>query len=116
MQLASTIHGLTKTKEHRTWQGMQQRCHNPNNKDYKSYGGRGIRVCDEWREDFLNFLNDVGYAPSKDHTKSMERYDSSMKHRAVPHRIAAAEQLYSFVYKDTKLRRNKNLITFKELC
>lgn len=30
------------------WQGMKQRCNNPNNKDYELYGGRGIRICEEW--------------------------------------------------------------------
>ena len=35
--------------------GMIQRCHNEKNKNYKSYGGRGITVCDEWRFDFKNF-------------------------------------------------------------
>lgn len=35
--------------------GMLQRCNNPNNKDYKNYGGRGIKVCKEWEEDFMNF-------------------------------------------------------------
>ena len=36
------------------WNKLFQRCYNPNNKDYKNYGGRGIRVCDEWH-DYLAF-------------------------------------------------------------
>lgn len=35
--------------------GMLQRCNNPKNKDYKRYGERGIKVCKEWEEDFMNF-------------------------------------------------------------
>lgn len=34
---------------------MKGRCYNPNKPDYKWYGGRGIRVCDEWKESYLNF-------------------------------------------------------------
>ncbi len=34
---------------------MKQRCYNPNNKSYNNYGGRGITVCDEWRNSFRNF-------------------------------------------------------------
>ena len=30
------------------WHSMRDRCNNPNNKDYKYYGGKGIKVCDEW--------------------------------------------------------------------
>jgi hypothetical protein len=39
---------------------MIQRCHNPNDKDYFKYGARGIYVCDEWRYNFLAFLEDMG--------------------------------------------------------
>lgn len=37
------------------WSNMIQRCHNPNNRQYCSYGGRGITVCDEWRNDYPCF-------------------------------------------------------------
>jgi hypothetical protein len=39
---------------------MQQRCYNPDNKDYTNYGGRGITICPAWRTDFYNFLEDMG--------------------------------------------------------
>lgn len=51
-----------------TYNGMQQRCHNPNNTHYAYYGGRGIRVCDRWRESFDNFLADMGERPSTDYS------------------------------------------------
>ncbi len=37
------------TGEYSTWRGMIQRCHNPEAKGYENYGGRGIKVCNEWR-------------------------------------------------------------------
>ena len=37
------------------YKGMMSRCHNKNSWNYKWYGGKGITVCDEWRNDFLNF-------------------------------------------------------------
>lgn len=37
------------------WRNMIQRCHNPNHRQYCSYGGRGITVCDEWRNDYSCF-------------------------------------------------------------
>lgn len=41
---------------HKTWQGMKQRCNNPNHNGYKRYGARGIKLCDEWNNSFHDFL------------------------------------------------------------
>jgi hypothetical protein len=41
---------------------MRQRCENPNRKDFRNYGARGITVCERWRE-FANFLADMGQRP-----------------------------------------------------
>lgn len=40
---------------YRTWSNMRQRCRNPNNPEYRNYGGRGIKVCLEWDTDFFAF-------------------------------------------------------------
>ena len=48
-------HRKTKTRLYNVWTHMIQRCYNPKNTAYKRYGGRGITVCDEWRNSFLNF-------------------------------------------------------------
>jgi hypothetical protein len=37
------------------WDGIKQRCMNPNTKYYKRYGGRGISICKEWSDDFRVF-------------------------------------------------------------
>ena len=45
--------GWTKNRKlYRVWGGMLSRCNNPNHPLYKNYGGRGIKVCDEWKNDF----------------------------------------------------------------
>lgn len=49
---------------YKIWQGIRQRCNNPNDKDYGSYGGRGIKVCDEWdnsAERFIVWALENGY-------------------------------------------------------
>lgn len=48
-------HGATKTKLYSVWSQMIQRCTNPNHKRYSDWGGRGITVCDEWKNDFAVF-------------------------------------------------------------
>ncbi len=52
---------------------MKERCRNPNNPAYSSYGGRGITVCERW-SDFQNFIDDMGKKPSPSH--SIERLDN----------------------------------------
>lgn len=56
------------TPEYRIWDAMKARCCNLNNKHFKNYGGRGIRVCDRWLDSFANFLADVGRRPSPNHS------------------------------------------------
>lgn len=56
--------GATKTYEFNVWVNMRNRCSNPKNRAFPSYGGRGIRVCDRWQQ-FTAFLEDMGRAPSK---------------------------------------------------
>lgn len=53
-------HGMTGTPEYNSWRDMVQRCINPNNDNYKHYGGRGITVCPEWRDSFEAFYRDMG--------------------------------------------------------
>lgn len=55
-----TKHGLRNHKLYYLWSGMRQRCNNPNGEFYNYYGGRGIKVCDEWdnkKDGFINFYN-----------------------------------------------------------
>jgi hypothetical protein len=53
-----------KTSEYHSWQAMWRRCTNPKHKSYADYGGRGIRVCDRWK-DFSKFLEDMGLKPGR---------------------------------------------------
>ena len=61
------------TAEYRTWKAIRLRCKNPKTKDFKYYGGRGIRVCGRWNN-FRFFLLDMGRRPSPKHT--IERIDN----------------------------------------
>lgn len=58
----------TRTPELTAWTNMKDRCNNRNYQGYKNYGGRNIRVCDEWLHDFNAFHNDVGDKPTKQHS------------------------------------------------
>jgi len=74
-------HGMTKTRLHEIWIGMKKRCYNKNCKQYKWYGARGIKICENWNSSFIDFYkwskengymenleldridNDKGYSP-----------------------------------------------------
>lgn len=62
-----TIHGQaskrSRTVLYKTWAGMKRRCTNPNATGYENYGGRGIRVCDEWMHSFEAFAEHLGERP-----------------------------------------------------
>lgn len=50
-------HDLSHTRLHNIWTGMKTRCYNKNAVKYPNYGGRGIKVCDEWLNDFMSFYD-----------------------------------------------------------
>ena len=49
--------------EYRAWSQMKNRCYNPNSNRYRTYGARGIRVCEQWRQSFHQFSSDMGPRP-----------------------------------------------------
>jgi hypothetical protein len=56
-------HGYCASRTYKSWQSMKARCMNPTSPDYEEYGGRGITVCDRWKNSFENFLTDMGERP-----------------------------------------------------
>lgn len=71
------LHGLSHHPLYHKWEGMMDRCNNPNRKSYKNYGGRGIQVCERWL-DPANFISDIealGPRPTPRH--SIDRKDNN---------------------------------------
>lgn len=79
------IHGAARKNKclnplYGTWSGIKSRCHNPNDESYKSYGARGIEMCERWRNSFEAFLADIkelGPKPSPAH--SLDRWPDNNK-------------------------------------
>lgn len=60
-----TTHGKCKTPTYKVWCRMINRCYRDKDERFKNYGGRGITVCDRWRQSFSHFLEDMGDRPGE---------------------------------------------------
>lgn len=92
------------TSEYNSWNGMKDRCNNPNSKDYHRYGAKGITVCDAWNNPetgFQAFLNDMGPKPSSKHT--IDRKDGTKSYSPENCRWA------------TYIEQNRNLSSNRQL-
>lgn len=67
-------HAAKDSKVYQAWISMKSRCYYPHNASYARYGGRGIQVCERWRDSFENFLADMGEPPTPQH--SIDRIDN----------------------------------------
>lgn len=70
---SSEWHGMSNTPEYRSYQAMLQRCYYAKHNRYHSHGGRGIKVCPQWRYSFEQFYADMGPRPKG---TSLEREDN----------------------------------------
>lgn len=73
MRAVLVTHGLSQlcSKTYASWNGIIQRCTNPNTVHYESYGGSGVVVCERWNQ-YVNFIGDMGLRPKG---KTIDRYD-----------------------------------------
>lgn len=70
----TTQMSLSRTPEYCAWDSMLRRCYNVEYREFAYYGGRGIAVCDEWRNSFYEFLHDMGERPEG---MSLDRIDTN---------------------------------------
>lgn len=70
-KVKSIRHGLSRSRSYVSWCSMVTRCTNQNYPEYPRYGGRGITICDRWRNSFEAFLEDMGPRPAR---MSLDRY------------------------------------------
>lgn len=75
----ASTHRMSRSHVYRVWQGMNHRCGNENAANFERYGGRGITVCEEWKESFEAFLDDMGLPESSD--LQLDRTDNNQGYR-----------------------------------
>lgn len=121
---------------YQTWQSMKARCLNPNNPSYADYGGRGIKICDQWMHNFNQFVDDMGVKPqgysidridnngnyspqnckwsSKKEQQRNRRVTKHITIEGVTYLVCELSEKYGFKY-DTIVNRAKTAKTFDEI-
>lgn len=100
----NTKHSLAGTPEYMTWAYLIQRCTNPNSTHYHNYGGRGIRVSEEWVTSFEAFYAHIGPRPSAKH--SIDRINNEGHYEPGNVRWATKRE-------QNTNRRNNRYVTYK---
>ena len=72
-----TTHGMTKTKEYKSWEKIKERCFVVTSHDYPNYGAKGITMSDEWRNDFQSFIDYIGPMPRDGNKYTCDRIYNS---------------------------------------
>jgi len=97
-------HGGSRTAEYQVWNALKQRCENPAHANYAAYGGRGITVCERWRDSFEAFLADMGPRPSRKH--SIDRIDNAGNYEPGNCRWATVSE-------QARNRRSNRILSFR---
>lgn len=101
-----TTHDKSKTNLYSKWAGMKRRCYNLNDKRYPDYGGRGITLCEEWKENFETFYN---WAINNGYKKELtiDRIDTNGNYNP-------SNCKWSTMLEQSHNKRNNRNITYKE--
>jgi hypothetical protein len=99
---------------YKIWLSMKQRCSNPKNKNYSSYGGRGITVCEEWKTDFNQFYADM--SPSYKKGLSLDRKENNDGYYKTNCRWVTPSEQAKNQRRSITIEFNGNPINLKTLC
>lgn len=109
----ATKHGHAKTRIYEIWSSIKSRCDSPRNKNYSRYGGRGIKVCERWR-DFESFYEDMKDGYQDDLT--IDRKDNDGHYEPSNCRWVTQQQQLSNYSRNRFITINGETDTIKNMC
>ena len=106
-------HGLSNTRLYEIWSGIKKRCYNSNCKNYNNYGNRGIKMCKEWKNDFMAFYN---WAINNNYSDklTLDRIDNNGNYEPSNCRWATKIQQANNTRKNKKVTFNNETHTISE--
>ncbi len=107
-------HGASNSLTYLRWRSMRARCLLPTSKSYPKYGGRGITICERWRDSFVNFLADMGECPGPEMT--MERINNEKGYSPENCRWATRKEQNRNTSRSRMFRINGEQKTLSEWC
>jgi hypothetical protein len=120
---ANTTHGKRYTTLYHIWRGIKLRCLNEKNPNYKYYGSRGIKICDEWKDNFQAFYNwsiDNGYneekLPSGRNKLTIDRIDIDGDYTPSNCRFITYKQQNRNRRNNKRITYNNQTLTLVEWC
>lgn len=108
-------HGKTGTRLHRIWKNMHTRCYNKNISQYKDWGGRGIKICDEWKDNFQTFY-DWSMSNGYNDKLSIDRIDNNGNYEPSNCRWATVKQQNRNSRQAKQITFNGETHCIKEWC
>jgi hypothetical protein len=104
-------HCCSKDRLYQLWIGMKMRCYNPSNASYKNYGGRGIQVCDEWKDNYENFRL---WAMSSGYNANAKRGQCTIERINLNDNYCPENCTWKTMKEQNNNKRSNRLITFNE--
>lgn len=115
---AAHKHYMTDTPLYNVWKSMKGRCYTKGDSAYKHYGARGIRVCEEWRNDFMSFYNwaiSQGYTEENKRNCTIDRIDVNGNYCPENCRLATYQEQANNKTNTKRFEVNGELLTRREL-
>jgi hypothetical protein len=109
------MHGMTKTRLYNIWKGMKQRCYNTNAPKFHNHGGRGIKICFEWLDEFMTFY---GWAMENGYEDDLtiDRIDNNGDYTPENCRWATLQEQNENLRKNVFLTYEGDTMTISEAC
>lgn len=107
-------HNMINTRLYNIWKHMKNRCYNSNNKRHKFYFDKGITVCDEWKNDFMNFYNWAIKNGYKDNL-TIDRINNNGNYEPSNCRWATITEQNNNQSKNIKIKYKNKIYTLNEL-